>query len=152
MTDERITALTSRRTMRDKHPARSARVLATGVSVSALASLVSAFTVQAATDQNEPSSVADPDAQIAPLTSSSLPPTAPTLPAPATPAPIRHIVEVDVIQPPTPVATTQAPRESTSIESSPFGGADWSGIGSINIGGGGGSGGGGSSGGSGGSR
>ncbi|MFM8858240.1 MAG: hypothetical protein ACKOI2_13780 [Actinomycetota bacterium] len=149
MTDDRLSALSARRAVRDKHPARSARVLVTGVSVSALASLVSAFTVQAAAN-SQPSSVpTQADPAIAPLDQSTVPVAPPTTPAPATP--VRQVVEVNVVQPPTPVQRATTPPQTQS--SGGLGGLDWNG------GGGGGStggglgsiGGGGSSGSSGGS-
>lgn len=116
MTDDRLARLAARRANRDKHPARTARVLATGVSVSALASLVSAFTVQAAAGHAPGSASVPvaPDASRADATGTSV--TAPTSPAPATPAPIRHVVSVDVIQPQTPATTaptTVAPTPQT---------------------------------------
>lgn len=143
MTEDRLAALAARRATRDKHPARSARVLVAGVSVSALASLVSAFTVQAATHQADPTPADEPDIRTEPAIDTILPP---TQPAPA--VPVRHVVEVDIVQPPTPVAAavtqpidgsqTRNRRDSTN---STGGGT-----------GGGGTGGGGSSGSSGGSR
>ena len=110
MTDDRLSALTARRAMRDKHPARSARVLVTGVSVSALASLVSAFTVQAAANSQPSSLPAQPDPMIAPLDQAAVPVTPPSAPAPA--APVRQVVEINVIQPPTPVQRVTTPPQT----------------------------------------
>lgn len=147
MTDDRIAALAARRSKKDKHPARTARVMVAGVSMSALASLVSAFTVQAAINRPNPSSglpVAAVDPSADPTVAAP-----PTTPAPATPAPIRQVVEVDAVQPPTPVAApAAAPAPAPTTAASPLDGLQFNGIGSI----GGGSIGGGSSGGSGGSR
>lgn len=153
MTDDRLEALAARRSTRDKHPARSARVLVTGVSVSAMASLVSAFTVQAATHQKPSVTPTEPTTLVAPLDQATATVAPPTLPAPATP--IRHVVEVNVIQPPTPVQqATPTPVSSGSGGTSGLGGGGASTGGGSSGGGGlggGGLGGGGSSGGSGGS-
>ena len=138
MTDDRLSALTARRATRDKHPARSARVLVTGVSVSALASLVSAFTVQAAANSQPSSIPTQTDPMIAPLDQSTVPVTPPTTPAPA--APVRQVVEINVVQPPTPVQRATTPPQTQG--SGGLGGLDWGGAGGAglgSIGGGGGS-------------
>jgi uncharacterized membrane protein YgcG len=137
MTEDRLSALNARRAVRDKHPARSARVLITGVSVSALASLVSAFTVQAAANSQPSSLPVDPDPTIAPLDQVAVPLAPPTTPAPATP--VRQVVEINVIQPPTPVQKATTPPVVQG--GGGLGGLDWNGAGGGlgSIGGGGGS-------------
>ena len=84
----RANAMTIDRPRRDKHPARAARILATGIALSATLGLTSAYALTAQaepapTDQPEPlldpTTAAQPTAQLAPMT-------APTAPAPAAPA------------------------------------------------------------------
>lgn len=147
MTDERLAAIAARRAKRDKHPARSARVLVTGVSMSALASLVSAFTVQAANNQHSSSVPIEPEADGASMDPAATSVAPPTLPGAATPAPVRHVVEVNVVQPPTPVAAAPSSDVGTiAIDSGAIN------LGSSGLGSSGGLSGGGSSGGSGGSH
>lgn len=97
------TTMTDRvnRPQRDRHPARSARIIATGISVSGLVSLVSAFNVQAlrqtatTTGTSEVIDVA-PAPVLAPLgqTNKSK---APSTPLPAKPATIPSSTESSVV-------------------------------------------------------
>lgn len=79
--------MTIDRPRRDRHPARSARILSTGLALSATLGLTSAYAMAArvqATPEGQPDPLLDrttgaqPTAQLAPMT-------APTAPAPATP-------------------------------------------------------------------
>lgn len=77
--------------LRDKHPARSARILTTGISITSVLGLTSAYSIAA--QQTSPASgnetiASTPKVAQSVTPSASEPAIAPTQPAPATPAPV----------------------------------------------------------------
>jgi hypothetical protein len=90
----------NRKVKRDRHPARSARILTTGIAISATLGISSALTLAAQASANS-ETVNTPS--IDPTLSAALP-TAPTSPAPATPAVTAVPVAPQVIDVPVPAA------------------------------------------------
>lgn len=102
---------------RDKHPARSARVLTTGISLASVLGLTSAYSVAA--QQNSPTSGNEPIASALGVVPSVTPPAsaaavAPTEPAPATPATVITLTQSAPATQSAPVAQP-APTSTTPV-------------------------------------
>ena len=109
----RVNTMTTNRVRRDRHPARSARILSTGIALSATFGLTSAYAIAARAEQPQEPNVAPPQGtptdSLQSLATSSL--VAPTNPTPAIPVTTALPAQApNLTAAPTVAAATAAPE------------------------------------------
>ena len=112
-TTNRVNTMTTNRVRRDKHPARSARILSTGIALSATFGLTSAYAIAARAEQPQDPNVAPtqgtPTDSMQSLATSPL--VAPSTPTPAVPVTTAPFAQAPIATTaPTVTAATAAPE------------------------------------------